>query len=300
MVSDAPLVCGIFGATSFGPAPAGLIPNTRWLAPRTPPTASVEAVWTSISIPPCRSVPCPLPRRRCRRARPLFRTAPGPMKDAPPPHATYDIHPHSVLLRHGGSVSAGCLAVLLCCSRTCQFELIVPPRLDRTSNDASIFTRARRCRVSTGLSRTPSSGAASSPCCLIPSQTAANTEYTFSNDAGSPLDWPSYRVHRPPVPPRLDLAPATRSHGGRAFLGSPRRVLCMVLRAIIASPSPKLYALPHSDSPTPALPASGLSLALPMRVLPLLPLRVRLLAPPQVSLCRARRLAFTPLRHQAA
>ncbi|KAF8143025.1 hypothetical protein K438DRAFT_657654 [Mycena galopus ATCC 62051] len=112
-----------------------------------------------------------------------------------------------------------CYSAVVEHANSSQFELIVPPRLDRTSNDASIFTRA-----STGLPRTLSSGAASSPCCLIPSQTAANTEYTFSNDAGSPLDWPSYRVHRPPVPPRLDLAPATRSHGGRAFLGSPRSI----------------------------------------------------------------------------
>jgi hypothetical protein len=61
----------------------------------------------------------------------------------------------------------------------------------------------------------------------MPSQTDANTEYTLSHDVGSPTDWPSYRVRLPPVRLRLDLAPATGSHGECAILNqhSIRRTL---------------------------------------------------------------------------
>ncbi|KAJ7469250.1 hypothetical protein FB451DRAFT_1560204 [Mycena latifolia] len=136
------------------------------------------------------------------------------------PPATYFMHLCFVLcaeLRRAGSVSAGCLAVLLCCTRT---RLLCPiPATCATG----LGPRLQRCVDMSpplaGLPRTPSSGAAaSSPYHLIPSQIDANTEYTLSHDAGSPSDWQSYRARRPAVPPRLDFAPATRSHGEPVWL----------------------------------------------------------------------------------
>ncbi|KAJ7889824.1 hypothetical protein B0H14DRAFT_3429311 [Mycena olivaceomarginata] len=74
---------------------------------------------------------------------------------------------------------------------------------------------------SASLRRTPTSNL----CCLIPLQTNTHIEYALSNDAGSPLHWPSCRLCRPPLPSRPNLGPATRSHGECTFLGSPRSIL---------------------------------------------------------------------------
>jgi hypothetical protein len=69
--------------------------------------------------------------------------------------------------------------LLVCCT---QFELILRPRLDRASNDASICPRHPPMSTRRG----PSTHAAlwcrrKQPFRLIPSQTDANTEYTTSD-----------------------------------------------------------------------------------------------------------------------
>ncbi|KAF7358126.1 hypothetical protein MVEN_00860700 [Mycena venus] len=110
-----------------------------------------------------------------------------------------------------------------CCA---QFELIVRPRLARAPNEASICPRlpaARRYPPSTGrrpLVPARAVHVASFLCSLMPTPNMA-----LSNDAGSPLDWPSCRAYRTSVPPRsVNLAQ--------------RRL--MMLRAHVVSQAPGL------------------------------------------------------------
>ncbi|KAJ7856006.1 hypothetical protein B0H13DRAFT_2357612 [Mycena leptocephala] len=223
-------------------------------------------------------------------------TAPGligqMLKDAPLP-------PHRISCTRASSsapsfviqaVSAGCLPVLLFCTRT---RVLYPIRVNCVT---VLGPHLQRCvDMSPPLTQRgppmPSSDAA-----------ASSPEYTLSHDAGSPTDWSSYRARHSSVPPRLDPARATQSHGECAFFGGhgvcypkhplsaarPRilRVMLRIVwarrrRAIIASP-------PLNDEPqclvSPPAPvvietvACLRSLALPMRVLPFLPPRARLLA----------------------
>ncbi|KAJ7851752.1 hypothetical protein B0H13DRAFT_2359846 [Mycena leptocephala] len=111
---------------------------------------------------------CPSPRRRRQHVRPhatQLSDWPGQMlKDAPPPPATYLRFVLCTDLRRAGTVSAGCLAVLLFCTQTpccTRFEFIVRPRLDRVSNDASIGPRRSPPLTRRGPP-IPSSGAAAS------------------------------------------------------------------------------------------------------------------------------------------
>ncbi|KAJ7868518.1 hypothetical protein B0H13DRAFT_1058051 [Mycena leptocephala] len=100
-------------------------------------------------------------------------------------------------------------------ARATQFDLIVRPRLDRTSSDASICPTARRHRPSGP--RIPSSGAAaSSPWRLIPSQSNNSRTTPGRIQTGHP----TVRVvllcrHVPISPPRRDLtvhAPPLAAH----------------------------------------------------------------------------------------
>ncbi|KAJ7820675.1 hypothetical protein B0H13DRAFT_2682244 [Mycena leptocephala] len=147
----------------------------------------------AMRVRPLPSVSTPILKRS-----PPRHTAPGlacqMLKDAPLPPAPYFLHPRFVLCAEvcrAGSVSGGYLVVLLymCCTK---FELILRPRSDRASNDASISS----CRSPTPTQREPPTHTV--PWCrreqsVPPSQTDASTEYTTS-------DWPSYRARRPPFP----------------------------------------------------------------------------------------------------
>ncbi|KAJ7896468.1 hypothetical protein B0H13DRAFT_2523065 [Mycena leptocephala] len=213
------LVLAICGAASFGLAPARLIPDMHFdlgaLLARRPLLPS--KLFGSLS-------------RRLHASPGLT----GQMlKDVPPPPMPSFMQLRFILcteLRRAGSVSVGCLA-RACCT---QFELIVQPRSDHTSNDASIC-----------------------PCRLIPSQTDANTEYMTS-------DWPSYRARRPPVTLRLDLARATRFHGERAFLGGPR--MPRISMRYVGAPAPVAIGTvaclrSRATAPTPRVRLIGLSLS---------------------------------------
>ncbi|KAJ7843255.1 hypothetical protein B0H13DRAFT_2412865 [Mycena leptocephala] len=300
------LVRAICGAASCGLAPSRLDPDTCYSHAARCFRRSCLDLYLDVAmrVRPLPSASTPMPKRS-----PPHPIAPGltgqMLKEAPPPPAPYFTSSSAPRFVVRGAVLYP------------QFELILRPRSDRAFNDASIHPRRSPTPTQRGPLRTSSSGVV----------TDTNTEYTLSNDAGSPLDWPSYRARRPPVPPRLDLSPAT-SQGECTFLVSTRsipstplsaarpRILRVVLPVAISSgclagPGPaRLRAdapdtqrltdvvdtvrLRHLQSvETVACPRS---LAHPLRLLSLLLLHVRLLAPPQFSWRRTRRLAFTSLR----
>ncbi|KAJ7926356.1 hypothetical protein B0H13DRAFT_2653892 [Mycena leptocephala] len=123
--------------------------------------------------------------------------------------------------------------LLVCCT---QFELILRPRSDRFSNNASICPR----RSPTPTQCKPPTHTV--PRCrrrqsIPPSQTDANTEYTTS-------DWPSYRARRPPFP-STPLS-AARPRILRAVLRiawASRRCTIMASPPLNDEPAPYLHAL---------------------------------------------------------
>ncbi|KAJ7931087.1 hypothetical protein B0H13DRAFT_1858310 [Mycena leptocephala] len=215
-------------------APARFIPYMRARsrcrrAPRTPPAASVEAVWIAISTPPSTSAfaSTPTPTRPSPR-----RTAPGlagadAEGSATATRAVFHtptLHP----LRRGSSYRGRIRRISGSAAVQHSNALILRPRSDRASNDASICPHRSPTPTRRGPPCTLSSGVA----------TDANSKCMLSHDAWSPSDWPSYYARRPPVPLRPDLAPATRSHGNCAPLGSPRS-------------TPRTSYLPHAHTSCP-------------------------------------------------
>jgi hypothetical protein len=105
--------------------------------------------------------------------------------------------------------------LLVCCT---QFELILRPRSDRASNDASICPRRPPTPTRRGPPRTPLSGvAASSPSAsflrrLMP---IPNTRL----QTGHPTVRVVLLYHY------VSISPATRSHCECAFLGGPRSII---------------------------------------------------------------------------
>ncbi|KAJ7790244.1 hypothetical protein B0H14DRAFT_2626227 [Mycena olivaceomarginata] len=266
---------------------------------RTPPAASAEVVWISISTPPCTSGPtlCFNLQRRYRHTRPLCRTALGPSADAEGRAATtlnvFNV-PHT-------SSSAPCvvvrepthwsLAVLLWCTRT---RVLYPIRVHFAT---ALGLRLQRCvNMSPPLTAAEPARASHECCTLVPPRVT-----------GHPT------VHVVPLhvsisPPRCDLmvnvsslaahaahavsqAPHIRCVPAYLARGGPRRVDETMLRHRCLAVA-KCFAPKAPDTQrTHALPVSARlhhlqlvktltcprSLALPMRMLPLLPSRMHLL-----------------------
>ncbi|KAJ7815769.1 hypothetical protein B0H13DRAFT_2683699 [Mycena leptocephala] len=237
----------------------------------------------------------PSRRRHCVRPLPSAST-PKPTRSPPPPTApglTGQMLKDALLpptlrplrrasscrqriRRISGSAAVQDSKAVLCCT---QFELILRPRWDRASNDPSIFPRH------------PPTPTQPEP----PTQTTdAKTEYTTS-------DWPSYRARRRPFP-NPPIIRCTPTHPVR---GAPHRVGETTLRhyrlavaewgtCLISPCAASLHWAPPTSGGCSLIPCASCvgwsaplaigtvaclrSLALPMRVLPLLQPCARLLA----------------------